>query len=979
MKSNDPPKKTMFAKYHPDNQQKFPPIPNSTPSMEIINQLNEKKPNEKEEISQDCSDRSIFVQGPPLFKTLVCSPFGTENKLKVEQTSKKSIDKVEQTSKKSIDKVEQTSKKSIDKVEQTSKKSIDYPYLRTCFSPGLNANHTKMPGSPSKRMKSFLKEKRKTFYDVITNFYLAKKFIRLLQMTTIRKPRFLGDVHFNLIGDLSFDINVFRQINLKESFQKLNSKSNTFFRFHEAIRTFEPFSKFIFRWNLIHLLIFSFLFIIIPVNLCFEATLIENEMKVPNEVTYLMEYGVTLFYLIDIYLNFHIAYYDNGELISDKGRISRNYMKIQFYFDLCSMIIMLIWLLTPSNVFLLLYFVKIFKIKRIFDNIEELLVVNEDYFHVYSLFILLIRIFVVSHIAACIWHLLGISFDDSWLRIHPYLRTSSWVVQYLYSIYFIIITMNTVGYGDISPQNCAEVLFCIFFVIIGCMMFAYTLNCMGNIFHSLYKKEREFKEELFIINSFMRSKNIPQNLQIKIRKYLEYMRNSQKQENLENAKIVFNKLSQSLKNELLLEANGSIVKKIEVFSSNFSQNTLNSMVNIMKEENFSPGEVIFNPGDHKNHDLFFIKKGSVEIFMENELNLKPMKTLTKGGIFGEIAFFSEMNRSAGARSKEFTHLIRFDQMKFKESIEENDEDKEKFHHIGDLIKFYNIYDGLFLRCYSCNQRNHLIRECPLLHRFFFKEVFLNKYNYSINQIRNPWIRNSKRHRADYKLIKGKDVKIGNNIHVISKIMEIKKEDFICESEMSESEIENESCFTKSKNQWNETSEMIAEETESKSSCETKIKNPDLKIESPEEEKKNYTSTNIECKTGIDFDTSLYFDFDKSYTKYFPMNNMDVTISQANRRIFAKLKKLKKSHLFNLKNFTEMTKNNNRRNDLKAPEDWKQVFQREAKKNKINKIDKSWNVKKMFSYISKMLGKKVVKSTILERKERLRSTILENMT
>lgn len=110
-----------------------------------------------------------------------------------------------------------------------------------------------------------------------------------------------------------------------------------------------------------------------------------------------------------------------------------------------------------------------------------------------------------------------------------------------------------------------------------------------------------------------------------------------------------------------------------------------------------------------------------------------------------------------------------------------------------------------------------------------------------------------------------------------------------------------------------------------------------------------------------------------------MNNMDVTISQANRRIFAKLKKLKKSHLFNLKNFTEMTKNNNRRNDLKAPEDWKQVFQREAKKNKINKIDKSWNVKKMFSYISKMLGKKVVKSTILERKERLRSTILENMT
>ena len=628
----------------------FPHIPLSTPSIEFISKFLEKRQKEQSEDigSLDFSNRSLFLEGPLVHKSVMTPQINDSASKLLDPQIHKSIMVTPQMN------------------DSTEKPNDPLSFVKKCDSPTAKIftpqlSNFNFLGAPRRLKTLIAKEKMKSLYDVITNLYLAKKFIRLLQMTTIRKPKFLGETHFRLIGDMSFDLDSFQKDNfLHSSIKQINSKSkNLLLQCTGKIRPFEPFSQFIFFWNFLHLIIFCFLFIRIPIDLSFQVHLFEKEFELPKWFKFLIQIFTLLFYLFDIILNFHTAYYDNGELIIDKSQISKKYRSSSFYLDICSLIAILLWvtytddLHNSISVFSLFYFVKIFKIKHIFDNIEELCVVNEYYFHCYSLIILLIRIFVVGHIAACLWHFLGISFEDSWLSIDPTLKAKSWEVRYLYSFYFIIITMNTVGYGDISPKNTYEVGFCIGFVIIGCMMFAYTLNCMGNIFHSFYKKEREFKEELFTINSFMKSKNIPRSFQIKVRKYLEHIWISEKQANFEKVKPVFTKLSESLKNELLLEANGNIVNKIELFKSNFSQKTLNSIVKIMKEESFSPGEVIFLQDDHKNHDLFFIKKGTVEIFVENELsekrNSKLLKTLKDGEVFGEISFFSEMNRLASAR------------------------------------------------------------------------------------------------------------------------------------------------------------------------------------------------------------------------------------------------------------------------------------------------------------------------------------------
>ena len=95
-----------------------------------------------------------------------------------------------------------------------------------------------------------------------------------------------------------------------------------------------------------------------------------------------------------------------------------------------------------------------------------------------------------------------------------------------------------------------------------------------------------------ILNSFMKRKNIDFDIQIKIRKYLEYIwgkgteLEKKSQENLLE-------LPKSLRNEVLVRSQREVIKQNQIFVKNFSEETLRSMAIIMKRLHFSPEEWIF--------------------------------------------------------------------------------------------------------------------------------------------------------------------------------------------------------------------------------------------------------------------------------------------------------------------------------------------------------------------------------------------------
>ena len=65
------------------------------------------------------------------------------------------------------------------------------------------------------------------------------------------------------------------------------------------------------------------------------------------------------------------------------------------------------------------------------------------------------------------------------------------------------MTMTTVGYGDLTPANHEEALFCVCTMFIASVVFAYSINTIGMIIAEMNKFDEKINENMAIINRYM--------------------------------------------------------------------------------------------------------------------------------------------------------------------------------------------------------------------------------------------------------------------------------------------------------------------------------------------------------------------------------------------------------------------------------------------------------------------------------------------
>lgn len=141
-------------------------------------------------------------------------------------------------------------------------------------------------------------------------------------------------------------------------------------------------------------------------------------------------------------------------------------------------------------------------------------------------------------------------------------------------------------------------------------------------------------------------------------KYFEYLNNERNDADEEGSDLVNTLLAPSLRDEVLKDIYGQIIRSKKFFRLIFSNNFIDELALKMKEKVIGPEELIYKEGE-SGDKIYFIVRGKVEMFLNVEQYNSPHITishLTNGETFGEYEFFNNMQREMAARSIGVTSL-----------------------------------------------------------------------------------------------------------------------------------------------------------------------------------------------------------------------------------------------------------------------------------------------------------------------------------
>jgi len=256
---------------------------------------------------------------------------------------------------------------------------------------------------------------------------------------------------------------------------------------------FEPNRSFRFIFDIFFL--FYLIFLSSHIALKYGFNLTHDDYLLP--IWILLEILPLWIFLVEILMDLNTSYYSKGIYVRNRSQIVKHYVKYNFLLDMLTVFPLFFQINKYGALLEIVAVFRLINVRNLVKRLEEYLQLKGKKEGAFQLIKLIISLLFLAHICACAWHSLASweisnGFDDNWLEIKN-IHQEKWYIKYIYALYFSIVTMMTVGYGDISAKNYIECCFNILIIIFGCGVFAYSINNIGNIFKEMYQEDKEFK------------------------------------------------------------------------------------------------------------------------------------------------------------------------------------------------------------------------------------------------------------------------------------------------------------------------------------------------------------------------------------------------------------------------------------------------------------------------------------------------------
>ena len=166
--------------------------------------------------------------------------------------------------------------------------------------------------------------------------------------------------------------------------------------------------------------------------------------------------------------------------------------------------------------------------------------------------ILALGFLLLLHTMSCLWFLAAKldGFPENCWVLRYGLESNAPFNQYVNSLYFIVTTITTVGYGDRTAETTVELLFCCILMIIGVVAYTMLISQLTSIISANDKKQARLKEKLDILFRIRKEYGMNFELYLRLRQSIHHHVLKDKRDNQELIEDLPNKLRIELSNLL---------------------------------------------------------------------------------------------------------------------------------------------------------------------------------------------------------------------------------------------------------------------------------------------------------------------------------------------------------------------------------------------------------------------------------------------